>query len=144
MFMTVVWLSLIIPALSKESSGILLLPCSVRPSVCHVLLSQTALTSYKPANWTLGVWFGVSCCFVKRFQKFSVSPGGQIIGKKWRFFTKNLLPRTPPTFSTVDKSSFGICFRVSYRCAIRFRNFQFCPGGHLMAKKWRFFTKKLV
>ena len=60
------------------------------------------------------------------------------------FFHKNLLPQTPPTFSTIDKSSFGICFGVSYICPIRFRKFQFCPECHLVAKKWLFFTKNLV
>lgn len=51
------------------------------------------------------------------------------------FFRKNLLPRSPLKFSTVEKSSRGIYFVVSYRCAIRFQKFQYRPGSHTVAEK---------
>lgn len=45
------------------------------------------------------------------------------------FFTKkNYFLRTPLTLSTVDKSFLWICFGMSYRCVVRFRKFQCCPG----------------
>lgn len=53
------FLAIFIPELSLESAGIkmatllkvvTLFRPSIRLSVCHVLLSKTAVTSYKPAN----------------------------------------------------------------------------------------------
>lgn len=71
-------------------------------------------------------------------QHISGSSKGQILRKNWRFFyKKKMISRTYLTFSTVEKSSCGICFVVSYRCAIRFQKFQFRPGSHTVAEKWR-------
>lgn len=120
---------------------------SNRSSVCHVLVSQNAPTSYK---LTLGDWFGVSCCFVKRFKIFSGSFRGQIVGKNDLHFYTKKVPLTLTailTFSKVDKSSIGIYFKVSIR--LHGRKIQFCPGSHLKAEKWPpppffFFTKSQV
>lgn len=68
--------TIFIAALSNENLGIFLLPRSVRPSVSYDLLSQTVLSSYKPENWTLGVCFGVSFCFVKMFLLFASTCSG--------------------------------------------------------------------
>lgn len=61
----------LIPALSHRKFGynVTLFCLSVVLSVCHVLFSKSALTSYKSANWTLWVWFGVSCFFGKKVSK---------------------------------------------------------------------------
>lgn len=72
----------LIPALSHRKfryNVVTLFRLSVVSSVCHVIFSKSALTSYKSANWTY--WFGVSCCFCKRVSKFSGGPGSQIVGK---------------------------------------------------------------
>ena len=74
---------------------------------------------------------------------FHFIPRGQMrVEKQLFFFSVNFATLTTSTFSEVDNRYSRILLGISWRCAVRIRNFHFTPWGHMRVEKWRFLSYK--
>lgn len=74
-----------------------------------------------------------SCWCVIRYWKLLQT----IVCEHSGLYTKIMLPKTPRTIFTTNKSSLGIWLGVSCRCTIRFWKFIFSLTGQIVDEIWR-------